>query len=168
MRTTSVSLAVTILAFAQVLPAKAQERIPIFVRTAESTSGFTDPSKHRQDSVKDLVKRLKDSKALRVVESETDAVILLEVLGRETRRVTNLMGKQNKSYVTVRISAGDFSAEWEGESGSKGMMSGYGSAAGRIVNQVEAWVETNWESLLVLLPDSSAASRDSIPPARRR
>ena len=126
----------------------------VFVRTTTS-EGFTDPSKDRQDSAKDLVKKLKDSKVLRPVEDEADAVAVLEVLDRRTNREVNgwsaLSGAaQNKSALTVKLTAGTFSAEFTGESGSKGMMKGYGAAAGKVVDQVEAWVKVNRERLLSL------------------
>jgi len=82
-----------------------QDRIPIFVRSAQAAGGFTDPSKDRQDSVKDLLRKLKDSDSVRPVESEGEALVVLEVLERETKRETNLWGRQNKSYLTVRLTA---------------------------------------------------------------
>jgi len=51
--------------------------------------------------------------------------------------------KQNKSYLTVRLHAGEYSTEFEGESGSKGMLKGYGAAAGKVVDQLEAWINSN-------------------------
>ena len=128
--------------------ASAQEKVPVLVRGEAASEGFTDPSKDRQDSVKDLLKKLKDSRPVRVVSSEDEAVAILEVLDRETRRETNMWGRQNKSYLTVRLTIGDYSTEFEGESGSKGIMKGYGAAAGKIVDQLEAWVDANRQRLL--------------------
>src|SRR4051794_29244889 len=102
---------------------KPQQKVPVFVKSATS-SGFTDPSKDRQDSVNDIRKRLKDSDWVQPVDSESDAVAVLEVLDRETKRETNVFGRQNKSYLTVRLAAGDYSTEFTGESGSKGMLKG--------------------------------------------
>lgn len=130
----------------------AQERIPVFLKAAGADSGFTDPSKDRQDSVNDLMKKLRDSKSVRLVESEADAVAVLEVLDRETKRETNgwtaFSGqRQNKSYLTVRLTVGEYSTEFTGESGSKGMLKGYGAAAGKVVDQLEKWVEANRSKL---------------------
>lgn len=128
-------------------------RIPLFVRAAGSAGGFTDPSKDRQDSVKDLQKKVRDSKLVDLVSSEEHAVIVLEVLARETKRETNgwtaFSGdRQNKSYLTVRLIAGEYTTEFAGESGSKGMLKGYGAAAGKVVDQLEKWVMANRNQLL--------------------
>jgi hypothetical protein len=134
---------------------QAETKVPVFVKTAANADGFTDPSKDRQDSVKDLVKKLKDSKLVRSVNSAEEAVVTLEVLGRETKREANintaLFGqKQNKSYVTVRLSVGEYSAEFTGESGSKGVLKGYGDAAGKVVKQLDEWVTANRERLAAI------------------
>ena len=121
--------------------------------TSETTAqGFTDPSKDRQDSIKDVEKKVKDSKTLMLVDKGEDAVIVIEVLGRETKREVNgwtaLSGAaQNKSSLSVRMRVGDFKTEFSGESGSKGMMKGYGAAANKIVKQVEEWVKVNRDKL---------------------
>jgi hypothetical protein len=74
----------------------------------------------------------------------------LEVLARETKRETNgwtaFSGqRQNKSSLSVRLTAGEFETEFGGESGSKGLMKGYGDAAGKVVKQVESWVKSNYD-----------------------
>lgn len=66
--------------------ATADDRVPIHVRSAHNVDGFTDPDKHRRDSVNDLVKKLRDSKSLRVVDNAADAWALLEVLRRPRPR----------------------------------------------------------------------------------
>ena len=134
---------------------QARDRIPVFVKTGVTAGGFTDPSKDRQDSMKDLVKKLKDSKSVRLVNSEEEAILMLEVLDRETKRESNLNtalfgSRQNKSYLAVRLTAGEYSAEFTGESGSKGVLTGYGAAAGKVVKQLEDWVKDNRDRLLTL------------------
>jgi hypothetical protein len=121
----------------------AQDKIPVFVKTAATANGFTDPSKDRQDSVQDLRKKLMDSKAVVPVESAKEALVVLEVLDRETKWEMNLWGPHNRSYLIVRLTAGEYAAEFAGESGSRAMFKGYGAAAGNVVDQLEAWVETN-------------------------
>jgi hypothetical protein len=124
------------------------DKVAVFVKGAGQSGGFTDPSKTRQDSLKDLQKKVKDSHELRLVDSEADATIVLEVLDRETKRENTLLfGRQNKSSLTVKLSAGEFSTEFSGESGSTGLMTGYGKAAGKIVDQVDSWVKNNREAL---------------------
>ena len=73
-----------------------------------------------------------------------------EVLDRDTKRETNLWGRQNKSYLTVRLTAGGYSVEFTGESGSTGALTGYGAAAAKVVKQLEAWVKANRDRLLAL------------------
>jgi hypothetical protein len=146
----AVSIGVLALSLLVAAGAMAEDRLPVFVRSAAATGGFTDPSKDRQDSMKDLVKKLKDSKLLRPVESEGEALVIVEVLDRETKRETNFWGRQNKSYLTVRLVAGEYSTEFEGESGSKGIFKGYGAAAGKVVDQVEVWAQANREQLSAL------------------
>lgn len=102
-------------------------RLPIYVRSAADVEGFTDPSKARQDSLKDLLKQLRDSDIVAPVNAEANAVAVLEVLDRSTRRESNgwtaLSGhRQNKSVLTVRLTAGEYATEFTGESGSKGML----------------------------------------------
>ena len=134
--------------------AQDQTVIPVFVKGEGAAGGFTDPSKDRQDSIKDLLKKLKDSRAIRLVESESDAVVVLEVLSRETKRETNafaLLGsRQNKSYLTVRLSAGEYSTEFTADGGSSGLVTGYKKAAGKIAKQLEEWVKANRDKLLAL------------------
>jgi hypothetical protein len=128
-------------------------RIPIFVRSAADSDGFTDPSKDRRDSLKDLVKQLRDSDVVAPVDMEAEAVAVLEVLGRSTRSERNgwtaVNGqRQNKSVLTVRLTAGEYSTEFTGESKSKGVLTGYGQAAEKVVKQLEDWVTANRERLM--------------------
>jgi hypothetical protein len=134
--------------------AQKSEKVSVFVRSAVA-SGFTDPSRDRSDSIKDLVKKLKGSDTLRPADSEQDATLILEVLDRETKRESNAWTafgghRQNKSYLTVRLIAGEFSTEFSGESGSRGVLKGYGAAAGKVVDQLEDWVKANREKLATL------------------
>jgi hypothetical protein len=136
-------------------PPLIQDKIPVFVRAAGAASGFTDPSRDRQDSVKDVEKNIRDSKVVRLVPTFDEAVIVLDVLNRETRREANGWtafsgAKQNKSYLTVKLTVGDFETELAGESGSKGVLKGYGAAASNVVDQLDAWVKENRDRLLAL------------------
>jgi len=131
--------------------ARADDRIPVFVKGVDA-GGFTDPSKDRQDSVKDLQKKIQDSKVLSLTDKEENATVVLEVLGRETKREVNGWSAfsgtgQNKSSLGVRLRVGEYTIEFTGESGSKGMLKGYGAAAGKVVDQVEDWAKANREKL---------------------
>jgi hypothetical protein len=128
------------------------EKVPVFVRAAGSQAGFTDPSKDRDDSVKDLKKKVSDAKHVRLASTEVEALVILEVESRETKRETNGWtafsgARQNKSYLTVRLTAGEYTTEFQGESGSKGMLKGYAAAAGKVVDQLDSWVQANYEKL---------------------
>lgn len=128
-------------------------KVSVFVGSAADESGFSDPSKDRQDSVKDLTKKVKDSKLLTLAPSVEQAVIVLEVLGRGTNREVNgwaaVNGQaQNKSFLTVRLIAGEYSTEFTGQSGSKGILTGHGAAAGKVVDQLEDWVTANRDKLV--------------------
>jgi hypothetical protein len=140
--------AVMAMAMAVGVAAQAAKAVPVFVASEATAQGFTDPSKDRRDSIKDVEKKVKDSKALILVDKAEDAVIVIEVLGRETKREVNgwtaFSGyAQNKSSLSVRMKVGDYTTEFSGESGSKGMLKGYGDAANKIVKQVEEWVKVN-------------------------
>jgi hypothetical protein len=129
---------------------KAQDRIPIFVKSAGDVTGFTDPSKARQDSVKDIQEKLKNSKLVFPVESEKDALAILEVLNRDTKREMTGWGAQNRSYLTVRLTAGEYSTEFVVQGATSGVFTGYGKAAAAIVKQLEDWVKANHDRLLAL------------------
>lgn len=138
-----------LLLFAGVATARQGDpRMPIFVRSAASVSGFTDPDKARRDSTRDLQNAFRNARTVRLAESEEQAIILLEVLGRETRREVNgytfLTGQaQNKSVLMVRLTVGEFSTEFSADGGSSGMVTGYGRAAKKVAEQVERWVREN-------------------------
>lgn len=138
--------------------ARAGDRVAVYVKAAATVGGFTDPSKERQDSVKDLLKRLKDSDSLRVVDLQEEAIIVLEVLDRDVKREENTGvsaifagGRQDVRRLTVRLTVGEFSAEFTGDGKAKGklMRTGYGVAAERVVEQLEEWVKANREHLVV-------------------
>ncbi len=156
MKTTMVVLAMaTVAVSASAKDKNPEDKVPVFVRSAGNAGGFTDVSKDRVDSVKDLTNGVQHSDTLRVAIDEDRAAVVLEVEARETRREVNgwsmISGAaQNKSYVTVKVIAGEYTTEFSGESGSKGMMSGYKDAANRIIKQVEKWVETNHDRLVDL------------------
>lgn len=149
-RLTCLSVGVALLVIA---PAslRAADKIPIFVRSSATSDGFTDPSKARQDSLKDVIDKVKDSKIVRSAATESEAVATVEVLSRDTKRQASILAlgaMSNKSYVTVKLTAGDYSTEFSGNSGSKGALTGYGAAAKQVVRQIEDWVTVNHDRLL--------------------
>lgn len=137
-------------------PEGSATKVPIFVKSGAAGSGFTDPSKDRQDSAKDLCNRIRDSKWVRVADSEQDALVVLEVLRRETRQESKGWARslgvppQSKSSLMVRLTAGGYSTEFSGESTSVGELTSYSAAAGKVVKQLEEWVKANREQLAAL------------------
>jgi hypothetical protein len=152
------------LAFAQ--KAGKPEKLTIYVDSAQSTKEFTDPSKDRMDSVRDLIGKLKSSKFLRPVPNESDAVLLLEVTTRDRDSVVNgfaLGGRSIRSILGVRLTAGDFTADFEGGRSTR-MGNTFTDAAGEVAEQVNRWVEMNWDRLQSLKERGSAAG--SAPASR--
>ena len=142
-------------------PALAQkrEKLTIYVDSAHSTKEFSDPSKDRMDSVRDLVGHLKRSDFLRPVPNESDAAMLLEVTERATaERLQPVFGRQTHSFVRVRLTVGDFTTDFEGSSSFNGQATSWARAAGSIAAQVNRWVETNWDKLQTLKPAVAASS----------
>jgi hypothetical protein len=136
------------------------DRIPLFVSNVGSADGFTDPSRDRQDSAKDLLRSLRMSSYIRLVDREQDAVIIVEVLGRETTREVNgwtaFTGyAQNKSHLAVRLTAGEFSTDFSADGGSSGMSTAYARAAGRVAEQIVDWVKANQQRLTERLQQKS-------------
>jgi hypothetical protein len=121
----------------------------VFVTSAAAANGFTDPSKARRDSIRDVSKALNDSKMFRTVPKADDARVVIEVMDRSTRREVNGMTfltghAQNKSTLAVRfIIPGNYETEFSGESGSSGMFTGYADAANKVVKQIKQWAIEN-------------------------
>src|SRR5688572_16213184 len=85
-------------------PAIAQpSRVPVFVTSIGAQGGFTDPSKDNRDTVKDLKDDIQGKRRLMLAESREDALIVLEVVGRETAGVTaSLFGSARDRMIRVR------------------------------------------------------------------
>jgi hypothetical protein len=135
--------------------------IAVYVKSAHATGGFSDPDKKRADSTRDLIKKLNDSTVERLG-TEEEALIVLEVLSRETtldqnHPMTALFGGrgQKHSSVTVRLTAGDFTADLTGTAGPSGATSAYGKAAAKVVKNIDGWVTENRKKL-----DEIAAQRN--------
>jgi hypothetical protein len=130
-----------------------QDKIPVYITGTNTDGEFTDPD-HRhaqsmQDSTRDLLKAVKDSSPIRIVWSEKDALVELEVLDRVTKSTGSLLwGVQNKSSLISRLTAGKYSTELKGESGMRGRTTGYSAAAAKAVRLVEEWVTANHDRLL--------------------
>jgi len=142
----------TLLSLGALTTAQPAQRIPVFVTTQAAAGGFTDPSKERSDSQKELVKKMKNSNQLTNVTDEGQAVIVIRVLGlQEKRTFEPWTGAQNKLSLTVRMTVGDFSAEFTGDTLRGVKFGGYGEAAERVVKQLDVWVVENRDKLASLV-----------------
>lgn len=144
---------------------QAPTKIAVFIRGQSAATGFTDPSKARQDSVKDLIKKIRESKTMRLAESADDALVILEILDRGTGRTWRpFMGLQNHSTVVVRVTAGEYTADFNGESGDTGAFTGYRKAATQIVKQMDEWIATNRDRILALKQTTPIETSSPKPP----
>lgn len=141
--------------------AQGAEPVPVFLTTGATAGGFTDPDKERADSRKDLDEALRSKKkSLRVVATKEEAVIMLEVLGRDVREDSGSYskafgGKNEVKNVRVKLTAGEYSAELAGSSAGGGFGGGPGrgawkKAAYKVADQIEKWVEANQAQLAAL------------------
>jgi hypothetical protein len=139
------------------LPVRAEGPVAVYLTTAASKEGFTDPDKSRQDSLKDLSEALGKKKSVRLVPTREEAVMVLEVLGRGVREDSGSFskafgGKNEVKNVRAKLTVGDFSAELSGESAGGGFGGGPGrgawkKAAYKLADQVEKWVQENQAQL---------------------
>jgi hypothetical protein len=122
----------------------AQDGIPLFIK-GQSAEGFTDPSEDRRDSEKNLRDKLKDSKEFSLVETEEEAVMVLEVLDRaESQQHGPFAGKtQRKKTLMVRLTVGEFSTDFTGETSLMSIGGGWGVAAKSVVKQLKEWAKEN-------------------------
>ena len=142
-------LTLACLSFAAVASAQS---VPMFVTSAGTSSGFTDPNKDNADTLKDLVGHLKGKKALKLVASREDARVVIVVLNRELSSGGHGgLFTGNARDVTVRIRMlvdgveADMSASAEkAQIGSGGA---WGRAAKKLANQIEDWVKANHAKL---------------------
>src|SRR3990172_2989467 len=124
--------------------ASASTKIPLFLKS-QSSEGFTDPSEDRRDSEKDLLKRLKKCDEFLLVETEEEAVMVLEVLDRaESQQHGPFAGKtQRKKTLMVRLTVGEFSTDFTGETSLMSIGGGWGVAAKSVVKQLKEWAKEN-------------------------
>jgi hypothetical protein len=134
------------------VPALAQPlRVRVFVTSVGAQSGFTDPSKDNRDTVKDLKDDIQGKRRLMLTDRREEALIVLEVVGRETAGITaSLFGAARDRLIRVRFMAAgtetDLTASAQG--GTMGSGGAWGKAAGKIVDQVDQWVVANRARLL--------------------
>jgi hypothetical protein len=125
--------------------------VKVFVTSAGTQNGFTDPSKDNADTVKDLRNAIRDQKSLALAESTDDAAIVLTVLSRETAGMTAGIGSvfgapmARDRAIRVKFACQDIETELTASAQGGTISSGgaWGKAAKKIAKQVETWVTLN-------------------------
>jgi hypothetical protein len=132
----------------------AADPVAVYVTSAGAANGFTDPSKDNRDTVKDLRDSLKDAKEVRLVESPSEAQIVLTVQGRQVNDIpsSSVFGgsdSDQKRTIRVMLQAGTYETTLEasGYLGTFGTAGGFKKAAGKIAKQVREWIAANRASL---------------------
>ena len=137
-------LALAIIALSAAPPA---ERVKVFVTSATNEQGFTDPSKDKSDTVKDLKNALKDKGSVQLTDNKDDATIVLTVLDRKTAGLTAgfLGGAARDREIHVKFTCGTFETDMSAsaQGGVMGSGGSWGKAARKIAKQVDEWVVAN-------------------------
>jgi hypothetical protein len=123
-------------------------RIPVFVK-AKTDEGFT-PERQVADSTKDLIDHLKDQKKVCLIENQSDAKIVLQVLGRQKANVTmTWAGSGRDCTVAAKMTVGTYETIIEQSAAGGTMMSGgaWGKAAGKVAKKVEQFIDDNYDKL---------------------
>jgi hypothetical protein len=121
-----------------------QSPVPVFVVTT-SPEGFTQ-TKQLADSTRDLVKSLKGKKGICLAEKREDALVTVEVLGREKAQQTaTWSGTGRDVTVSARLTAGTFETVISESAAGGAVMAGgaWGKAAGKVAKRIEEWVRDN-------------------------
>jgi hypothetical protein len=151
-RTLAASVAVAMLPLTGMLwsgecikPPNVSAPIPIFVATTDE-SGITSPDKDVRDSTKDLISSLKDKHGVCLTENREQAIVILEVLGREKAQATqSWLGRSRDCTVAVKVSYGEHETTIS-QSAAGGTISSGGAwkkAAGKVAKRIEEWVAEN-------------------------
>jgi uncharacterized membrane protein len=145
-------------AVALLSPIAAYAQTPVPVAVIVQTSQFEDQAqKDRLDSARDLKVYLSGKKkTLRLVETPTEAVVTIEVLGRgvQTQDTKSLersasgrieQRSDKDKVLRVKLSVGDYSTEIEGRSadGEYVITTTWSQAAILASQAIEKWIKTN-------------------------
>jgi len=138
---------------------KVVEPIKVYIFTAQNSGGFTDEDySQRIHSVHDLTNTLGKKKVIRLVHTESEADVSLEVLGRgyeetgsETTYQNPLGGltTSNDAIAAVRVGlkAGIYSTMIVGTA-PPGTIRTWWFAAAVAANDIESWVKANHDRLI--------------------
>lgn len=121
-----------------------QSPVPVFVVTT-SPEGFTQ-TKQVADSTRDLVKSLKGKNGICLAEKREDALVAVEVLGREKAQQTaTWAGTGRDVTVAAKLTAGTFETVISESAAGGTVMAGgaWGKAAGKVAKRIEEWVRDN-------------------------
>ena len=118
--------------------------VPVFVVTT-SAEGFT-PTKQVADSTKDLIKKLQGQKTLCLVDKRENAMVVVEILGRERAQMTATgFGLGRDVTVSAKLTAGTFETVFSESAAGGTVMAGgaWGKAAGKVAKRVAEWIQAN-------------------------
>jgi hypothetical protein len=118
----------------------------VYVTSAGAMNGMTDPSKDNQDSVKDLRGALKGKPHLALVDRADEAVIILTVQNRGRSQFTaSGFGPGRDVALAVTLKYKDAESVLSASALGGTMVTGgaWKKAAGKIADQVGAWVTAN-------------------------
>jgi hypothetical protein len=118
--------------------------VPVFVVTT-SPEGFT-ATKQVADSTKDLIKSLKGRQGICLTEKREDALVVVEVLGREKAQVTaSWLGTSRDVTVAAKLTAGTYETVISESAAGGTIMAGgaWGKAAGKLAKRIAEWAQDN-------------------------
>src|SRR5258708_1255786 len=117
----------------------------IFVATTDE-SGITSPDKDVRDSTRDLISSLKDKHGVCLTADREQAIVILQVLGREKAQATeSWLGRSRDCTVAVKVTYGEHETTIS-QSAAGGTISSAGAwkkAAGKVAKRIEEWVAEN-------------------------
>ena len=130
--------------------------VKVYVFTATDPGGFIDAdSKQRSDSVKDIVKQLRNKdREVALVDHAADADLILEVMGRgwedngstsvsRSQYGTTTATKDRGVTVYTRLAVGEYATGIKGYYYDELMIRPWTMAAASVANQVVRWIKDN-------------------------
>lgn len=136
--------------------------VTVFVAVEKPEGRFVDPEaeaarKDAQDSADDLTKKLRGKDGIEVVDSAEAAMVIITVVGRgriptgATVTRAEWGGALKTDEETVRtvyaiLSVDGYSLDLFGQNDGR-LMGAWGTAAGKLANKIEEWIEANAEQL---------------------
>ncbi len=118
--------------------------ISVYVTSVGAVNGFTDPNTENQDSVKDLREKIGEHKGLTLTDTREGATIVL--LAERTMGGVRfaVSGAHREHRVTVKVLVHGTELELSATAGGGyATQHPWGSAAGKVIDQLDKWVTAN-------------------------